>query len=258
MVDVENILEKLFGDSARARLLSIFVANPQEVFETKDLSTRVGMQAASFRSELKSLEDIGFIRRAFKYIPIEDTKGKIKKEKAEGYMLAKDFPYLKEVTQLFSSHTPLVRERLLVGIKGSGKVNLLVIAGALIGNTRDQVDMFIVGDAFKKQKIEALLKRVEYEIGQEIVYALMSTKEFNYRFGLFDRFLKNLFDNPHEVLVDKIGVPETKNSAVSQMRNMKSSGSDLESEYGPSSESVWDHIGLESEKKEPEPLSKED
>jgi len=34
----------------------------------------------------------------------------------------------------------------------------------------------------------------------------MTIDEFNYRFGMNDRFLKDIFDYPHKNIIDKIGV----------------------------------------------------
>ncbi|MBI2052701.1 MAG: hypothetical protein HYT34_00450 [Candidatus Ryanbacteria bacterium] len=87
-----------------------------------------------------------------------------------------------------------------------GKVNVLVIAGRLLGYDRDHVDVLLVGEALRKSKIENILSNIEAEVGRELVYAIMATKEFQYRYAMQDRFIKELFNNPHEVLISKLDI----------------------------------------------------
>ncbi len=123
-----------------------------------------------------------------------------------GFGLVRDFMYLNEIAQLLASDAPRAREKLVSSMKGAGKVNMIVIAGRLMNEETRTVDVFIVGDSLKKTKIERALKAMESATGKELVYALMATKEFQYRYGLYDRFLKELFDNPHEIILNKLGI----------------------------------------------------
>lgn len=204
-----DTLERLFGSAPRVRLMRVFVMNPGEVYDNKVLASRIGVKPALFSRELRLLADVGFIKKTSKTIPQEQLKDhKIKKKKIEGWGLDKTFPYLNEFTQLLSSRTPQARDQLVAHARKIGKVNLLAITGAILGEPRRHVDVFFVGDGFKKTEIEKLLKSIEIEMGKELVYATMATEEFKYRYGMFDRFLRDLFDNPHEILLDKIGIQE--------------------------------------------------
>lgn len=202
-----DILERLFGSAHRVRLMRLFFLNPGEIYDTKTLALRISAKPAVFVKELRLLNEVGFIRRGTKVVTFEQgTKHKLKKKKIEGYGLDRDFPYLAEFASLLTSRTPYAREELLAGIKKLGKVNLLVIAGNLIGSERKHVDVFLVGDAMKKTIVEKMLQKLEAELGRELVYAMMTTEEFKYRYGMYDRFLKDLFDNPHELLFNKLGI----------------------------------------------------
>lgn len=187
-----DVLERLFGSEARVRLLRLFLRNPNEIFDLKTIAKRLKMQPKMFQHELKMLLDIGYIRRGRKKLP--------------GFLLVRDFPYLNEMAELLASFAPVARSKLLNGVKNAGKVNLLVIAGGLLGHDTNHVDVFIVGDSLKKTKIERALAVLEVEVGKELMYAFMTTKEFQYRYGMYDRFVKDLFDNPHEVLINKLGI----------------------------------------------------
>lgn len=202
-----DTLEKLFGSQARVRLLRLFLLNPEEVFDTKTIVARLRLPSAAIAKEIRLLLDIGYIRRSLRVITSDkNSPRKLKRKKIPGYILVREFPYLNEIAMLLASHAPHAREKLLSGMRGAGQVNLVVIAGCLIGEDTLHVDAFIVGDSLKKAKIEKALKAMEAEIGKEIVYALMATKEFQYRHGMHDRFMKDLFDNPHEILLNKLGI----------------------------------------------------
>ena len=47
---------------------------------------------------------------------------------------------------------------------------------------------------------------LEAELGREIRYAFFTTPDFRYRLGVYDRLLRDVFDYPHRVLLDKIGL----------------------------------------------------
>jgi hypothetical protein len=45
---------------------------------------------------------------------------------------------------------------------------------------------------------------MESEVGKEIEYAAMNTKEFDYRFHMFDRFVRDILEKPNEKLLNRI------------------------------------------------------
>jgi len=200
-----DTLVKLFGSEAKVRLLRLFLVNPTEVFDPKTISARIHMKPAAFSKDMRALLDMGYVRRGTRVITGADDRARgARRKKLPGFVLARDFAYLQELSALLVSQTPAVREQLAAGIRGAGKVSLIVITGTLLNAERRMVDLFIVGDKLKKPKIEKSLKTLEATIGKEIMYAMMTTTEFRYRYGMYDRFLKDLFDNPHEIVLDKL------------------------------------------------------
>ena len=47
---------------------------------------------------------------------------------------------------------------------------------------------------------------MEAEIGKELRYAVLNTKEFIYRLDMYDKFIRDILDYPHERLIEKIKV----------------------------------------------------
>ncbi|MBI2674645.1 MAG: hypothetical protein HYX22_02840, partial [Candidatus Yanofskybacteria bacterium] len=67
-------------------------------------------------------------------------------------------------------------------------------------------DLFIVGDDISKNKLRAFLTALEAEVGKEIKFTLMDKEEFQYRYGMFDRFIRVLLEGPHEKIINKLGL----------------------------------------------------
>lgn len=202
-----TILGKLFESEAKVRLMRLFLMNSGEIFDAKTIAKRMQMKPRAFARDLKKLLEVGYIKRGTRVVTLAEVKsGKLGRKKISGFGLVRDFVYLNEIAQLLASDAPRAREKLVSSMRGAGKINLVVIAGRLMSDETRTVDVFVVGDALKKTKIERALKAMEHETGKELVYALMATKEFQYRYGLYDRFLKELFDNPHEIILNKLGI----------------------------------------------------
>jgi hypothetical protein len=202
-----DVLETLFGSQVKVRLMRLFLLNPAEIFDMKTISSRLGSKVPVIQKELKPLFDIGYIKKGTRIVTMKGaSKNKLVRKRVSGFGISRDFPYINELAALLASSAPAAREKMLARVKGIGKVNLLVMAGQLLGYDTERVDIFIVGDGLKKSKIEHMLNTVEADTGKEIIYALMPTKEFQYRYGMYDRFIKDLFDNPHEILVNKLGI----------------------------------------------------
>jgi len=80
-------------------------------------------------------------------------------------------------------------------------VKFLLVSGIFIKNKDSRVDLLIVGDKMKRGKIEEGIRKLEAEIGAELVYAIFETKEFIYRLNMYDKLVRDILDYPHEVLL---------------------------------------------------------
>jgi len=82
----------------------------------------------------------------------------------------------------------------------------LIIAGALIGDEHGRADLVLVGDNLRRPLVEQAIKGLEADLGRELVYALLETRDFNYRLSASDKFIRDLLEYPHERLVNKLGI----------------------------------------------------
>ena len=50
------------------------------------------------------------------------------------------------------------------------------------------------------------LIRTESELGKSVQHTLMDTEEFRYRLDMYDRFLRDILEYPHEKLINKFDI----------------------------------------------------
>ncbi len=182
-----EILEKILGNSARVKIMRLFLLNRGKSFKGKDVARRSRVSLDTVRRELRLLASVNFIKKR-------------SKTSLEWYFNPL-FKYAGEFEDLLVRSDSLNKQKLLNNFKNVGRVKLLVVSGAFIKNDDSRVDLLIVGDKMKRGRIEEGVKRLEAEIGVELTYAVFDTKEFVYRLNMYDKLVRDILDYPHEVLL---------------------------------------------------------
>lgn len=202
-----EILEKLFGNAARVKLMRLFLMNPEDVFDRKEMMRRSKVNPAHLRKELNLLLSIGLIkpRKIVKMYPKEGKEGVMEKKKISGYGLEQKFPFLVPLRALVTE-IALGKDDVAARFRNVGNVKLIIVAGVFIDETDSRLDILIVGDKLKKPAIEGVLRRLEAEVGKELTYGILDTPEFEYRFGIYDKFVRDVIDYPHLVVLNKLNL----------------------------------------------------
>jgi hypothetical protein len=182
-----EILAKILGSSARVKIMRLFLLNRSKGFSSKDVKKRSRVSQILVRKELRLLSSIGFIKKR------SITSG-------EWYYNSL-FKYGEEFKNLLLNLDTLNKQTILNNFKKVGKTKLIIISGIFIKNDDSRVDILIVGDKMKRNKIEEGIKKIEAEIGTELVYAVFETKEFIYRLNMYDKLIRDILDYPHEVVL---------------------------------------------------------
>lgn len=191
------MLEQLFGSNTRARLLNLFLRNPDKQFFVRELTRRIKSQINSVRRELKNLESMGLL--ASYTDESEPGKRKVKKY----YKVDTDFVLYQELRALILKSQLLLQRDLKKKINDAGSIHYLALTGSFLGREDMPVDLFVVG-RINSDKLARLIRKFEKSLGTEINYSVMSTKEFNYRRQITDKFLFTILEAPKIVLIDKI------------------------------------------------------
>ncbi len=190
---MDQILEKLFESAPKVRILRLFMHNPDEFFIIEDIAKRAQVQIEAARKELGKLVGVEIIRQRI-----------AKKEKV--FQVNSDFPLLPELRDLVIKSSTASRKNILQQMRGMGRVKLAVLSGVFINSDSARTDILIVGDDIKKSKLTSFLKRTESELGKSIQHTLMDTEEFRYRMDMYDRFLRDILEYPHEKLINRLDV----------------------------------------------------
>ena len=207
---MNTALEKLFGSSARVKIIRLFLSNPENVFSLDDVSRRAKVLTPSAKREISLFKSVGLIKQrdetTDEIIKLKDGTEKIKKKKFNGYFLNALFPFVHALRNLVINAAPADKEAMIKEINTIGRIKLVVFSGIFTNRENSRVDLLLVGDSIKETKLDKALKNIEAEIGKEIVYAVFKTDDFMYRLGMYDRFIRDILEYPHEKAVNKLNI----------------------------------------------------
>jgi len=141
------------------------------------------------------------------------TSGRSSSKGKEFYLLNPEFEFFSELRSLVLKTSPQERNHLARKISALGRIKLAIVSGIFLNTMEDSAldtepvaDLFIVGDDINKRKLTNFLQSLEAEVGKEIKFGLMEREEFEYRFSMFDRFVRVLLEGPHEKIINKLGI----------------------------------------------------
>lgn len=213
-----EILAQLFGGAARVKTMRLFLFNEGKFFSPEDVASKTRLTKTTVQKELRALEKIGMVKKrdlpkstakTAKTAKTKKEDGKTKKpasrSRATEYELSPRFVYSEPLRQLLSLNDPIAHKDISEKLKRAGKLKLIVVTGVFIGRPTDRVDLLVVGDNLRKKEVERALVSIETDIGREISYTYFETDDFLYRISVKDRLLRDIFDYPHERIIDKLG-----------------------------------------------------
>jgi predicted transcriptional regulator len=207
MLTMKNSLEALFGSRERWRLIKMFLLNSEEKFTNKEVAFRNKVDGRKIAGILVQLVKAGFL----------NVQSKDAKEAGRLYFLNKKFSFVHELKTVVIKSNLYPQCESLGKIRSLGEVQLSLISGVFVDNSKSKTDLLIVGDLISKAKMKHLLEDLEAEMGREINYSLMSTSEFKYRVNMFDKFITELLEAPHEIILNNM-----QKEVLQMKRNKKS------------------------------------
>ncbi len=190
---VKEILEQLFDSPVKVRLLKLFLRNPDQSFNLGEASKKTNTDTISCRRQISKLESIKLIDSRIK-------GGK------KHYRINPAFDFYSELRTLVLKSSPASKQKIFKRLKSLGRIKLAILSGIFVNADNTRVDFLIVGDGIKKNQLSKFLKDLEAEAGKEIDYVVMPTKDFAYRYDMFDRFIRDVLEKPHEKLINKLKV----------------------------------------------------
>lgn len=194
-------IEKLFGSSARVRLMRYFLSHKDDVIAVETLPSITKVGSAAINKELTLLKKLNFLQEM---VLEEFYEGKKKPKVKKAVRLNKEFSYNDTLATVLLDFRFIDKKEIVENFKVHGKIKLLVLGGIFKRDEKSKLDLLIVGDSVDKVGIEKAVKNIEAEMGTELTFSVFETDEFRYRMDMYDRFLKDFLKSDVDVLVEKI------------------------------------------------------
>ncbi len=198
-------LEILFGSQARVKLLRFFLFNPSTDFTFDEISRRARLVRRTARTEMNALERAEVIKKKQVYRQQED---KDKKTRVLCYSLNKKFPELQALQTFLFETAPINGKTVLKHLRNAGPVDFVCLSGVFVRDFEQRLDLLVAMKKLSEKKVENSIRTLEAELGMEIRFASFSSEDLMYRVGMYDKLTRDVFDYPHQIIIDKIGVKD--------------------------------------------------
>ena len=192
-------------------MLKLFLLNPNKKFYIRELARKLKLQINSVRRELENLEKFGLLVSVSE-IEIGDelcgkksSQDKSSKQEKKYFQANTEFVLFEEIKALIIKAQILYERDFINKLEKIGKIKLLILSGIFVNNYSSPTDLLIVG-RFNKSKLLRLIKELEQELGNEINFTLMDSKEFKYRRDITDIFLYEILEGRRMVVIDEAGI----------------------------------------------------
>ncbi len=188
-----ELLAKLFGSSARLKMIRLFIFNKDTAFTLAEVAERTKISKEAVRREITELLASSLLRKKGAQAPAQ-------------YQVNPHYKHLEALNTFIRETTDIRPQNITKALKRAGVLRLVALSGLFTGVIEAQIDLLIVGDNLEERVLAGVVRSLESELGREIRYASFETADFRYRHGVYDRLLRDVFDYPHRLLIDKIGL----------------------------------------------------
>ncbi len=186
-------LSRIFGSPTRLKALRLFIFNKDTAFAVAEVATRAKISKDAARREVADLTAARLLRKRRSSSPVR-------------YQVNPNFDQLSALETFMRETTSVRPQDILTTLRRAGNLRLVALSGLFTGILEPKVDLLIVGDTLNERALTHAVHALEAELGREIRFASFTTPDFRYRLGVYDRLLRDVFDYPHRLLIDKIGL----------------------------------------------------
>lgn len=202
-----ELLTRLLGGAERVKIMRFFLHHEDSIVSLHEVAEKTKSKSTLARKELNALCAIGFLEKKRTRTVTTTGSGKKASSKVKeivGFKLNTEFPHNQALKDLLFDFQLLDKRELANRFKVVGRLKLFVVSGVFIGSDKSRVDILMVGEAIKRPKAEKLFESLSAELGRDVVYSVMDVEEYEYRYKMYDRFVRDIVDLPHEAVIDKL------------------------------------------------------
>ncbi len=185
------MLEQLFSSRTRTKLLKKFLLNSDSKYYVRELTREIDERINSVRRELNNLASIGFL------ITFNQDQKKY-------YQVDKNFLLYPEIEALIVKAQSLIENKIIKRIESIKGIKYCVLTGKFVKREDVPTDILVVGNNVDGVKFKQIVKLLEKNFDQELNYTILTTKEFETRSQMTDKFIYQILNEPKIMVVDKI------------------------------------------------------
>jgi predicted transcriptional regulator len=189
---MQNNLDLLFGDQTRWKVIKMFIFSEKKPFSLTEVAKKNQLTVKKAQELLDQFIQAGFV--------IAENN----RSEKPIFRLNEQFILTEELKKIVLKANTTPQHGSLEKIKALGKVHLALVGGIFVSDPRARVDLLIVAEKYSRARMRQLLDDLEAEVGREFNYSIMDSKEFRYRVNMFDRFILEIFEAPHQILINKV------------------------------------------------------
>lgn len=192
------MIDALFGSKTRVKLLHLFLNNPGQSFFVREITRKIDEQINSVRRELANMLEVGIIVS-------DSSNNKLY------YQVNQRYDYFVPFRAIFSDvrmkkndsvDADNVADNYSALLSNLHGARLVITAGILVNNSNSPVDLLVVGDV-SSIKVKLAVKEIESTEGRDVNYSILSYDEFHYRLSVKDKFVTEILNSHHKIIVDK-------------------------------------------------------
>ncbi len=201
-----ELLARLLGGIERVKIMRFFLHHEDQLFTSGDVLDKTKSKGAFAKKELTALASLGFIekKKAKMVVTTGGKKGTSRIKEVSGYKLNGEFPHNAALKELLFDFQLVDKKELAARFKAIGRIKLFIVAGVFTSDPKSRLDILVVGEAIKRPKAEKIFEGISAEIGRDVVYSMMDIEEYEYRIKMYDKFIRDVLEMPHEKVIDKL------------------------------------------------------
>lgn len=184
------MLEQLFGSNTRTKLLYLFLENPDNAFFVREITRSIGERINSVRRELDNLEKFGLIAPK-----LEGQK--------KYYFVDKNFVLFSELKSLIVKSKLLAEKVIAAKVKKLDGIKYLALTGQLLGEAGAPTDVLLIG-AISGESLKKFIHDLENAYRLPVRYTHFSTKEYNLRKAMTDKFLYTILNGSKAEIINRL------------------------------------------------------
>jgi hypothetical protein len=186
----QPMLTEIIDTPGKNKLAAFFLQSQPRSFHPEEVRKSISEPGSVIAANLKH-----FVRKSF--------LSQVERNGEMYFRLNPRYPYLEELREYLVRKSPTkLRDTIWQDLEKLNGATVIVLSGLFTGQLQLPADIVFVGTT-PPATLKKTLDKVEKEFRQELNYVVFTPEEFQMRHDMYDRFVRDLTENPHLIVIDK-------------------------------------------------------